>query len=158
NTSEVILLDAGGQRMRTRPLGSAVIMEPGVPLRSFRMDGFLAAASKAVELERWPKRILPQSVQFREAKISSSDAASEEYPASLSPKEAAIQTRKLLGLGGPGRQIEEPYGGRIEDTATPALGDAAVVAVAATDSDGKLGQAGLNTIAAALLAAAFEKS
>jgi hypothetical protein len=158
SASALVLLDPHGRTLRSRELGSAVLIEGGLPLRPFTIRGFLAAASKAVEFERWPKRVLPQAVHAREAPISGPLPVRARSAAAGEPQEAALQARRLFGLEAVRPRAVEHFNGPINDVIDPLVLDTGVVAVLAADSEGRIHQTGLNALRAAAVIATFEKS
>jgi alkylation response protein AidB-like acyl-CoA dehydrogenase/flavin-dependent dehydrogenase/electron transfer flavoprotein alpha subunit/ferredoxin-like protein FixX len=157
SASQVVLLDAGGLTLRSRPLGCTAIIEAGKALRPFTMQGFLGSASKAVELERWPKKVLTQVGHFREARIAPPASAADET-SSFGPEEAAVQARKLFGLEVGRTRALKPFTGVIEDVERPSLGENGVLGIVAADNEGRLQQSGLTTLRAAAVVASFEKA
>src|SRR5207248_2342622 len=118
--------------------------------------GYLSGLEKALEMERWPKKVLARPVALRESLTDSGLAKAEEPPHPLTPLGAARLARKAIGLdGGP---VTEPqvFEGDIEDVNYPTASTAGVVAVVRTDSTGHVHSTGQTTVHAAQLLATYE--
>jgi alkylation response protein AidB-like acyl-CoA dehydrogenase/flavin-dependent dehydrogenase/electron transfer flavoprotein alpha subunit/ferredoxin-like protein FixX len=133
---DLLLADADGGSARVRALPAAVGLEAGLALRPFRTQDYLAGLAKAIEIERWPRKVLPRTVRFG---VAESVAASptEQPPRALTPDEAAAEARARLGLA------ELPataarYDGVLDDVAQPTVAADGVLAVIAADGQGLL--------------------
>jgi electron transfer flavoprotein-quinone oxidoreductase len=152
--ADLLLSDGEGKQLRIRSLPAAVSVEAGVSLRPFTIAGYLAGLARAVELERWPRRVKAHTVGF--AGGAQAPAAATEEPArALSPLEAARYTLGQIGLGNASTALQ-PFEGVIETIALPSLSEGSVVAVLASDADGRLQPAAALVLRAASLLAAAE--
>jgi alkylation response protein AidB-like acyl-CoA dehydrogenase/flavin-dependent dehydrogenase/ferredoxin-like protein FixX len=155
---DLMLLDAEGRHERERPLPCALAVEPGLPLRPFTVAGYLAGLGKAVEIERWPRRVAVRSVLLEAALAGPDAVVSEESPNPLSPADAARLTRQQMGLEEGLVAAANIYEGTIEDVACPAVPDGGVLAVLRTDGRARLQPAAQRVLRAALLVAAGENA
>jgi electron transfer flavoprotein-quinone oxidoreductase len=153
--SGVVLLRAGGpQRQRTLP--ALVLLEPELTLREFRMEDYLAGLSKAVETERWPKRLAARSVAFAASVGSEAASQTEVRPYPLSPAEAASRLLDEIGRGSHAAPPAERFDGELQDTLSPSLPADGVLAVLAADAAGRLLPTAALTLRAARMLAEHE--
>src|SRR5207245_6381938 len=133
------LASADGRSVRVRSLPAAVGIEAGIPLRPYRLDGYLAGLGQAVECVRWPKKVPARTVVLRATAAGPSQQ--EEQPQPLLP--AAAAQRLLVNLGHGGTSFApSAFDGPIEDVDRPGLAQAAssirAVGVISADADGRL--------------------
>jgi alkylation response protein AidB-like acyl-CoA dehydrogenase/electron transfer flavoprotein alpha subunit/electron transfer flavoprotein alpha/beta subunit/ferredoxin-like protein FixX len=138
---KIVLADGGGNP-RVRPLPAAATIQGGLGLRAFTMSGYLAAAGKAVEVVRWPKRVEVRGVTLAENTTSERAAGTDQRTSALSPQEAAQRLRQEIGFTGTSVAVDA-YQGAIESVSYPSgLEDrppaGTVVAVLGTDPSGRL--------------------
>lgn len=151
---EAVVLLPGA--LGTHPLPAAVGVEAGLPLRSFTLEGYLAGLSRGIETERWPRRVPMRPVEFVEAAETAVGQAAEEAARQLTPAEAAQRVMAVAGLAGGSAAALERFEGPLEDVATPAIPDGAVLAVFAADAEGRLQPLAGNVVQAACLVAECE--
>jgi electron transfer flavoprotein-quinone oxidoreductase len=132
---DVVLQADGSERLRDLPLGVSV--EPEIRLRSFGTEGYLSAVSKAVELERWPKRIPARGVSFA-AGMPRTQIIDQEGGSALSPPAAASRLLQEIGLRRDRPAPTARYAGEIEEIQSPTRLSGRVVVVLATDKEGQL--------------------
>ena len=134
-------------------LPAAVALLPELALRSFTTESYLVGLAKAVEAERWPKKLEARPVVFAESARSAEIV--EAASGVLSPREAANRVLVQLGLRGAATTVK-PFEGAIADVGSPtALANAAVVVLAA-DDQGRLDPSAAQTVKAARLLSELE--
>ncbi len=137
----VLLTSADGKHQRVRSLPAAVGIKAGLPLRPFTTAGYLAGLAKSIEAISWPRKVKVRPEMFVEGTQAAGREDGEEAPRPLSPREAAQRVLADIGLAGTQRALR-PFDGPIEDVVHPGLLDSAtgatVVAVLATEADGRL--------------------
>ncbi|GIW79425.1 MAG: hypothetical protein KatS3mg105_1232 [Gemmatales bacterium] len=149
------LFDADG-RCRYRSLPAAVTIEPQLALRPFTIDGFLTGLARAVELQRWPRRIPARKVQLTAVALQD-EKQIDEAPGAVSPADAAHRLLRALGLAETGSAAEKKvFAGQIADVASPTLSTDLLAIVAAVD--GRLGQHAGAVIRATQLLASIRHS
>ncbi|HEV3259479.1 MAG TPA: acyl-CoA dehydrogenase family protein [Gemmataceae bacterium] len=160
--STVVLVGADGRQQRTRSLPAMVAVEPGtVALRLFTTSAYLAGLAKAVETQRWPRKLAPRPALLAAQTTEASPV--EERPHPLTPREAAGQVFDELGLTG-SAVVPHPFEGAIEDVTHPSLLDGEgtpggkVIAVLAADAASLFHPAAQATLRAARVAAATLKA
>jgi alkylation response protein AidB-like acyl-CoA dehydrogenase/flavin-dependent dehydrogenase/ferredoxin-like protein FixX len=153
----LLLVDAEGNT-RQRTLPGAVMMEPGIPLRPFTTTGWLCGLQKQVEIVPRPDSVLAATLAFEEAASAAAPADGEKPPQPLLPREAS-----RLVLQSAGVEVATPtrhgtaaslHGSmpNIVDAAAPFFAHnhgTVIVAVLATDADGKLRPTARRTLDAA---------
>jgi electron transfer flavoprotein alpha subunit len=145
NEEAIVLVDKEGQQ-RSRPLPAAVLVEAGAALRSFTIKEWLRALTKTVELVPWPRDVQAQPVEFEELAASPKAAAGEQAPHPLLPREASQLVLETAGLAAAPasavRHATEAAVPAVEETMTPLFArhgtGPVIVAVLASDGDGKL--------------------
>jgi alkylation response protein AidB-like acyl-CoA dehydrogenase/flavin-dependent dehydrogenase/electron transfer flavoprotein alpha subunit/ferredoxin-like protein FixX len=158
---EVLLYDAGGRQQRVRPLPAAVAIEASLPLRPFTIAGYLAGLAKAVEIERWPKKLPLRPVLLLQATRSAQTAAeSQEPPHPLTPRDAARLMRDQIGLGSGSMAAARAtiFNGTLQDVPSPTISEGGVVVVLCADSEGRLQPTAEPALRAAHLLADYEKA
>ncbi len=156
--------DGGGQRVRSLP--AVVAVEPGSPLRTFTVDGYLAGLTRTVETVPWPPGVEVVHVTF--LGTGQAAASSEVAPRPLLPHEAGqmvLETAGVHAAGATRGRAGAPAPGQatftIEDTDDPSLfrqGQGApprVVAVLAAEAGGRLRPTAARTLDAARFVAQF---
>ncbi|MBY0526414.1 MAG: FAD-binding protein [Gemmataceae bacterium] len=146
--AEVLLVGAD-ERQRFRSLPLAVGVEAGMPLRAFTVQGYLTASSKAIEIERWPRRVEVRPVTLLEGMHA--DGAAEVVVGTLTPIDAAGRVLDELGLHVGPQSAVQPFDGTIEETASPTASDNGVLAILAADAEGRLQPPANSTLRAARL-------
>ena len=63
----ILLTDAGSRRQSEVPLPAFVSVRAGAPLRIFTVFDYLNHLAKGVELQRWPRKLVPRRVRVEEA-------------------------------------------------------------------------------------------
>jgi alkylation response protein AidB-like acyl-CoA dehydrogenase/flavin-dependent dehydrogenase/ferredoxin-like protein FixX len=149
--SQALLLAADG-RSRLRSLPVAAAIEAGIPLRPFTIAGYLAALTKVVEIERWPRKVPARSVSFVEG-TRSTETSVEGPSGPLSVGDAANRLLDALGLSGGGLAPTPEYSGEIETAAGLTCSADSVLAVLAAESTGRLGATASGVLRAARLLA-----
>jgi alkylation response protein AidB-like acyl-CoA dehydrogenase/electron transfer flavoprotein alpha/beta subunit/ferredoxin-like protein FixX len=150
--AEARLAGADGRSPQVCGLPAAVAVEAGLPLRPFTTGGYLAGLGRAVEVERWPRRVKPRPVSFAAGDQRAAGTPTEEAPRPLTPPEAAGQVLHELGRD-TGSAAGHLYEGPIEDVAQPPGGGHGFWAVLAADADGRLAATAQATVRAAELLA-----
>jgi alkylation response protein AidB-like acyl-CoA dehydrogenase/electron transfer flavoprotein alpha subunit/electron transfer flavoprotein alpha/beta subunit len=156
--AECLLADAAAKQQRIRTLPAAVAVEAHVALRPFRIAGYLDGLSKAVEVERWPRKVQAEPLAYRAAVQQSVRADSEELPHPLTPAEAAQLALHQLNLGEGHSPICQTFHGEIEEVAQPARLNEGIAAVLAADTDGRLLPTASSVLRAAELVAEQEQA
>jgi hypothetical protein len=134
--SEAVLQAADG-RQQLRSLPATVAVEPDVGLRPFATAGYLANLTRAVEIERWPRRLEARAITLAEALPAAANV--EELGAALTPDEAAARVVEEIGIRrGAATIAHSAYPGAIEPVTSPKCFDGRAVAVLAADVSGKL--------------------
>src|SRR5581483_2294767 len=152
------IADTTGRRQRIRSLPVALAIEAGPALRAFTIEGYLAGLAKAVEIERWPKKVAPRTVFYQEAAQADQNTAAEEQPHPVSPRDAAYLAMDRIGLAGNLLASQESYAGDIEEVSYPTLPERSVLALLATDKEGRLQPTAASTLQAAGLIALVEEA
>jgi electron transfer flavoprotein-quinone oxidoreductase len=147
--------DAGGPP-QTAALPAALTVEAGLPLRPFTTAGYLAGLTRAVEVERWPRRVAPQAVSFVQERMPGGGAATEEAPRPLTPQEAAGRVLRELGRDTGAVAARHHYEGPMEDVAEPPSRSHGVCAVLAADAQGRLLTTARSTLRAAEMLADWQ--
>jgi hypothetical protein len=153
----VLLIDKEGRR-RTRALPAAVTVETGAALRAFTIDQWLRALASNVELVPWPEDIDALPVKFEQtAGRERQPTETEQPPHPLLPREASQLVLEAAGLAGSAMRAAagkaDAAAPPVEDVATPlfARHDAGpvIVALLASDAEGKLRPTARRTLEAA---------
>jgi alkylation response protein AidB-like acyl-CoA dehydrogenase/flavin-dependent dehydrogenase/electron transfer flavoprotein alpha subunit/ferredoxin-like protein FixX len=155
---EALLIDTAGRKQRVRSLPVAVSIEAALPLRPFTIEGYLAGLAKAVEVERWPKKVTPRLVSFQEAEQAERSSPAEEQPHPVSPHEAAQFAMDRIGVAGNLLVPPEDFAGIIADISYPTLPERSVLAVLAADKDGRVQPTAAGVLRAAALVAGAEQA
>jgi alkylation response protein AidB-like acyl-CoA dehydrogenase len=163
----VLLLGADRRQEHVRALPATVLMEAGVPLRSFTTREYLAGLKKDVEALRWPETIDCPQISFIDREPEPAVAGEEDRPHALRPGEAGTWVLREAGLGGTGDGHELLFAGPIQDVDDPgfllrrssqsdaapgARPDKETLLVLATDSADRLGPEAERVIRAGHLA------
>jgi alkylation response protein AidB-like acyl-CoA dehydrogenase/flavin-dependent dehydrogenase/ferredoxin-like protein FixX len=151
-TAAQVAVDTVGRTLRlvgsdgqghTRSLGSAVMIEPGLALRPFTIDGWLRGLEKQVEPIPWPADLEAAAVDVEET-AAAPTTAGERPPQPLLPREASRLVLETAGIeiAAPGRhapvQTALPL---VVDVSSPFFAEKngpMIVALLAADADGKL--------------------
>src|SRR5205823_1744314 len=96
NNNSIRLVGSDGQE-RTRSLPSLVMIEPGLTLREFTIDGWLRGMSKEVEVMSWPESVVAESVEFEEM-AGGAAVEGEKPPQPLLPREASRVLLQTAGI------------------------------------------------------------
>jgi electron transfer flavoprotein-quinone oxidoreductase len=149
------LVVEGGHRQRVRSLPAAAAVEAGLPLREFSVAGCLTGLAKNVEVVRWPKKIETGSVSLLEnAPLLETRAVQSDGPgAPLSPNQAASRLLREIGRTGSPATFSV-FEGPLETVTHPSLLEngspsGRVVAVLASDEEGRLQSSAAATLRAA---------
>lgn len=135
--AEVYLVSADGSQSAVRTLPRAVGLEAGLALRSYSVADYLGSLARQVDLERWPKRVLPRTSVWVEGSAPK-EAPGEAAAGPLDPEEAARQVLTETGLAVSAAGPSLPFAGPITDLpAAPTLAGG-VLAVLAADAAGQL--------------------
>jgi alkylation response protein AidB-like acyl-CoA dehydrogenase len=156
--AELVLLDGNGHPQRTRPLPSALAVDAGPILRPFTVAGYLAGLDKAVEIERWPKRVPARPVLLQQGLEELDKSARVPPPQPLTPLAAARLIQDQMYLSSDSGPTAQPFLGTIEDVPYPTFPDAAVIAVLLADVEGRLQTVARDVVRAAHLLAASERA
>jgi electron transfer flavoprotein-quinone oxidoreductase len=152
-----LLVDTEGHQ-HVRPLPAAVLIEPGSRLPDFTVDQWLCALSKSVATVPWPEDIDRAVVEFEELAATPA-AAQEKPPQPLLPRDASQLVLEATGLAGAPasatrlRPVTDGMPGTIDEVMTPLFARTGagpiIVAVLASDGDGKLRPMARRTLEAA---------
>ncbi|MGE3804587.1 MAG: acyl-CoA dehydrogenase family protein, partial [Gemmataceae bacterium] len=150
-----------GSKPRQRALPAAVTILPGLELRPFTIDGYLDGLARAVEIQRWPRKLPARAVKLSAAAQAASGPA-EEAAQALAPREAARRLLGQLGLSGAHVSSQLPFEQgtdtvKLEDVAQPELAGR-VVSVIACESDGRLPATAAAVVRAGRLVASSQAS
>jgi electron transfer flavoprotein alpha subunit len=161
-----VLSQADGRQKRMRVLPASAAVEAGAALRPYTMRGYLDGATKAIELLPWPSGIERRPLTFMESVPGGQGTRSDGSPRALAPLEAGRLVLETLGLAanpehalvseGNDQSVNGPEPSIVtvdQPAFAKAGGDAplTVVAVMASDADGRFGQSAEQTVAMARL-------
>ena len=74
------------------------MIEPGVPLRQFTIEGWLGGMAKAIDLVPWPEGIAASHIEFEETATGAVPPTGEKLPRPLLPREASQLLLESTGL------------------------------------------------------------
>jgi alkylation response protein AidB-like acyl-CoA dehydrogenase/flavin-dependent dehydrogenase/electron transfer flavoprotein alpha subunit/electron transfer flavoprotein alpha/beta subunit/ferredoxin-like protein FixX len=152
----ISMVDAQGKLSRPHPLPAALAVEAGQPLRSFTTQSYLAAQSRIVEIERWPRDGAARPVSFEASRQTATDSG--DRPGPLEPSVAAHRVLEQVGLVDQSKDAENEYTEAIEDVWQPNLTSCGTLAVIAAAADGSVQSHAEPVLRAAQLLASRESS
>jgi alkylation response protein AidB-like acyl-CoA dehydrogenase/electron transfer flavoprotein alpha/beta subunit/ferredoxin-like protein FixX len=134
-------------RMHQRTLPGAVMIEAGLALRAFSTANWIHGLEKEIEIAPWPADLEAAPLEFEEAATASTATSTEQAPQPILPREASRLVLQTAGI-----EVATPTRHAVAvdaNGAAPAIVDVAapffskkngatIVAVLATDADGKL--------------------
>jgi alkylation response protein AidB-like acyl-CoA dehydrogenase/electron transfer flavoprotein alpha/beta subunit len=149
---------------RVRALPAAVSVEPGTALRPFTTAGWLAGLEKEVEILPLPTVLSVSPLEWEEAALAAANVSGEEAPRPLLPREATRLVLETAGIvssstanGSASRtDAEPPVAVDVDVPGFAAKGAIpSIVAILATDADGKLRPTARKTLEACQFVAPF---
>jgi electron transfer flavoprotein-quinone oxidoreductase len=146
--AELHLTGKDGRQTLVHSLPAAAMIDAELPLRPFSVEGYFKGLTKAVEVERWPRK-LPAHVVSIQVVEAAASMGSAEPPHHFAPAAAANYLLKQLGsqVGNAASSIQ--FEGAVEEVSQPGLLAGSVMAVIGADVQGLL-----QPIARAILQAA----
>jgi electron transfer flavoprotein-quinone oxidoreductase len=135
--SSVVLLDEDGRPERTRSLPAVISVRAGTPLRAFNLEGYLANLSRAVDIERWPRRVEFHPVSFL-PKVESPAAMAKDTSQVITASEAAKFALTELALRSGETDLVVSFSGELADVSWPSLRQGGVLAMVAAGAEGEL--------------------
>jgi electron transfer flavoprotein alpha subunit len=154
--TSILLMDPATRRQCESPLPAAVSVKAGAALRSFNVDGYLNKLANTVELERWPKKVLPRKVLVEASTQPASAEGMLTIMQPISPQAAADLTLERAGVTGTVVPSLEPFAGKIEELQGPPAVADAVVGVLAADAAGRLQASATEVLSTTALYASAE--
>jgi alkylation response protein AidB-like acyl-CoA dehydrogenase len=156
-----LIIGAEQKTLASRPLPAAVSVEPGIALRDFTTSGYLTGLGRAVEMDRWPKKMEAHPVLFLGPASALASAAPEDKPHPLQPREAGPWFLREIGLGAQGSHVLKAYEGPLPDVDEPLFsrqeGALSVLAILSADAAGRLLPSAESTVRAARFVAQVEE-
>jgi alkylation response protein AidB-like acyl-CoA dehydrogenase/flavin-dependent dehydrogenase/ferredoxin-like protein FixX len=162
--NSLTLIDNQGQQHK-RPLPASVMVEASLPLRAFTIDGWLNGLTKTVEITPWPQNVGATRLEFEEAATTSGAVTDDDAARPLLPREASRMLLQTAGVDAGARPdrgaalADGEFAPAVVKTMAPSFAQKnngpALVALLATDDQGKLHSTARRTLDATQFLAPF---